>query len=189
MRVCYYTINNSLDDNGCTHFILRNETSTLLSKAQILYMLSVTEICSLFCIKRYNIHVQSPGKHLILYSKLSYSEVQEILCWKCHFAPNLKLSSLFSNINAIVNLFFFLSSYIGIRYLIQQYIFLFIWIRQKHLMEWLHLAYSAKYTFFLANFPKGGTYLKPNIKRTKERYYTCKWLLPYLTVTLRKHSY
>lgn len=108
MRVCYYTINNSLDDNGCTHFILRNETSTLLSKAQILYMLSVTEICSLFCIKRYNIHVQSPGKHLILYSKLSYSEVQEILCWKCHFAPNLKLSSLFSNINAIVNLIFFL---------------------------------------------------------------------------------
>lgn len=123
MRVCYYTINNSLDDNGCTHFILRNETSTLLSKAQILYMLSVTEICSLFCIKRYNIHVQSPGKHLILYSKLSYSEVQEILCWKCHFAPNLKLSSLLSNINAIVNQFFFLSSYIGIRYLIQQYIF------------------------------------------------------------------
>lgn len=188
MRVCYYTINNSLDDNGCTHFILRNETSTLLSKAQILYMLSVTEICSLFCIKRYNIHVQSPGKHLILYSKLSYSEVQEILCWKCHFAPNLKLSSLFSNINAIVNLFFFLSSYIGIRYLIQQYIFLFEFTRSIWWNDYIwHIQQSTH--FFLANFPKGGTYLKPNIKRTKERYYTCKWLLPYLTVTLRKHSY
>lgn len=151
MRVCYYTINNSLDDNGCTHFILRNETSTLLSKAQILYMLSVTEICSLFCIKRYNIHVQSPGKHLILYSKLSYSEVQEILCWKCHFAPNLKLSSLFSNINAIVNLFFFLIK-LHRNSIFNSAIYIFIWIHQKHLMEWLHLAYSAKYTFFFGQF-------------------------------------